>query len=188
MGKVNKEIKNNFKHYTDLVDGRKNVKKSPIVLDEKGNNIHYKKKNTSVTHTTEKDDINLIVESKIINKKDFKFKLRAKEYTEPPFFRFDSDGVTHRNNIPEIPLADQQITTPHFHKFDDKGREIAYKTKQLKTPTEAKALEDINLCVSHFCNEGNLRYNVNDFPKIDDTSGEIGFDISDEDPHSKIKF
>ena len=45
-----------------------------------------------------------------------------------PCYRFESDGGTHRNPSEEgITLKQRQIPTPHFHRYNEKGENIAYK-------------------------------------------------------------
>ena len=61
--------------------------------------------------------------------------------------RFDEGNGVHRNNNPSIPLHEQEITTPHFHKYDNRGYFIAYKTNEL-TPYNNKPL-NINVITSN---------------------------------------
>jgi hypothetical protein len=186
--KVNQKIKDNFKYYNKLVIGNKTIKKSPITLNQDANNKSYKQKSVEVEHISEQEEIAFVVEMKKNDSKNFKFKLRAKDFTGNPLFRFDSDGDTHKNSIPGIPLEKQQITTPHFHKFHESGKEIAYKTEHLERVETAIALQDINLCAAHFCHEANLRLNKDEFPKIESHPNQFDFDKENDDPHNNISF
>ena len=66
---------------------------------------------------------------------------------------------------------------------------MAYKSYKLKDEKEVIALEDINLCIVHYCYESNLRHKEDDFPKIkfkQDLFSEIRLDNSD--PNLNIQF
>ena len=189
MGKTNTEIKNNFTLYTELHKKRKTVLNSPISVNKtKANHRGIQTGNTNVKHVSIKKDLIFEIEIKNDNIKDFKFKLFCTTYFNCPFFRFDSAGAAHRNNDPKISLKEQQITTPHFHEFNSDGIELAYKTKALKSKPQLTQLEDFNICVMHFCYEGNLRYKQKDFPEIKLNEGELGYKFVNEDPLKNINF
>ena len=161
MAKNNKEIKIHFDKYEKLLGDEKNSEKRIIILDEiKKNHTDTRLKSVKVEHPTIKMDMELLVESKIDDKRNFKFKLRAKDLTGEPFFRFDSDGVSHLNKTPLIPLNELKVDTPHFHRFDDEGRNIAYQTDALKNiKTREVLLNDITLCMAHYCDESKTYFN-----------------------------
>jgi len=185
MEKPVKEIKENYFKYRKLLGEAKTSSVSLIVLDEiKGNHNNTRIKKVVICHSTLPDKLELTIESKVENDKDFKFNLRAPEYTDKPFFRFDSDGLSHYNRAPDIELPEQKIETPHFHKFDSKGRNIAYKTNSLKKENECKALlEDINLCMAHYCDESKTYYNKGEYIEIIQTPpNELNFDSNFDNP------
>lgn len=189
MSKENNQVRTNFKDYTELRTKRKTVLSSPINVNKiKERHPSLKFGNTAVVHQTMLKSLNFEVEVKIDNSKDFKFKLFCSEIFEIPFFRFDSAGASHKNNDPEIPLKDQQVTPPHFHEFNSKGIEIAYKTKALLSVAQLRKLEDINICIMHFCQESNLRYKKSDFPEVILQKGELGFTFTNEDSLKNIRF
>jgi hypothetical protein len=189
MGRVNKEVKASFYIYSELRKDRKTVLLSPIDVSKvKARHPALKIGHANVTHETVKKSLNFEVEVKISNCKDFKFKLFCSELFGSPFFRFDSCGASHRNNDPEIPLKEQLVTTPHFHQYNEKGIEIAYKTAALLSELQLQQLEDINVCVMHFCEEGNMRYQKNDFPEVNLQMGELGFKFTDDDPLKNVGF
>ncbi len=158
----NKDIKIHFDKYEILMEGEKNCEMKIIILDEiKKNHTDTRLKSVKVAHPTIAMEVDLLVESKIDDKRNFKFKLRAKDLTGEPFFRFDSDGVSHLNKIPLIPLNELKVDTPHFHKFDNEGRNIAYQTDALKdTNTREILLNDATLCMAHYCDESKTFYNT----------------------------
>lgn len=103
--------------------------------------------------------------------------MRCKNLSEEPFIRFDSDGPSHRNTDPSIPLENQIISTPHFNTFDSSGRSIAYKSEKLLVKEESDAIvNDINFGVAHFCIETNTSLNDGNYPEIIDKSPEIEFE------------
>lgn len=183
------QVKDNYTFYNNLLSERKSIFTEVIEINEKGNN-HLRVEATEVVRHPgiSQDDMVLIVDVQINNHNYFQFKLRYKTFLPRPFFRFDSDGETHRNKIDGIPLHEQSITTPHFHKFNHDGIEIAYKTAKLLNPEEANALQDINLCIAHFFHESNTRLKEEDFPEIQIMTDTLNFKMSDEDPNQNINF
>ncbi|MGX5817042.1 hypothetical protein ACWKWU_02540 [Chitinophaga lutea] len=190
MAKINREISSNFATYEALLQQRKHTKEKILILNStKPNRKDIRYLESIAEHTTLKRDITLIIESKIQNDKDFKFKLRCAQLSPEPFFRFDSAGAAHRNADPTIKLEEQMVTTPHFNCFDSNGRNIAYKTDELKNNGQAKALEDINFCFVHFCFESNTRFPTEDYSEIITTpEGQLNLGSENDDILSNINF
>jgi hypothetical protein len=183
------QIRENYSFYNNLLSERKSIFKEVIEINKTGKNISSLVTEEDVVHPTITDDkMVLIVDVRVNNHDYFQFKLRYKSFLPAPFFRFDSDGETHRNKIEGVELRDQAITTPHFHKFNENGIEIAYKTDKLLDPRESKALEDINLCIVHFFHESNTRLKDDEFPEIKIMSNTLGFKMTKEDPNQNIDF
>jgi hypothetical protein len=183
------KIREDYQFYNSLLNDRKSIFSEFIEINKlKPNKANILQKIEPIEHHSTSDKMVLIVEVKINNHNFFYFKLRYKDYVEQPFFRFDSDGDTHRNKIDGIPLLEQIITTPHFHKFNTDGLEIAYKTDKLLNPQESKALEDINLCIVHFFQESNIRLKEDDFPEVKIMSDTLGFSYIKEDPNLNVIF
>ena len=186
---INTDIKNKYAFYKDLLEKRKSIFESIIDIKEVYNNANYLEEKSETKHSTLNNQIDFIVTVKKNNYKYFQFKLRCKDLTDTPFFRYDSDGIAHRNYVnKETPLKEQQITTPHFHNFNKEGLLLAYKTKSLLNEKERAALEDINLCVTHYFQESNIRLNKEDYPTIIVNSTEIPYEFEEDDPHSNIYF
>ena len=191
MGKVIiPEVRDNYILYTSLLKDKKSISQSIIDISRhKLSNPHFLiNDSTDVKHPNIKDEIVFISEVKVKNYKYFLFKLKCISFCYTPFFRYDSDGSTHRNYDEAIPLKEQQVTTPHFHYFNNSGISIAYKTKQLINAKSKEALEDINLCVAHFCSEANMRLNKDEFPAISILSKTLQLPLYDEDPNSGVNF
>ncbi|MCM0666401.1 hypothetical protein [Flavobacterium tyrosinilyticum] len=190
MAKNNAEIQTHFEKYEKLLGGEKNCEKKIIVLDEiKNNHSDTRLKSAKVEHPTIKMDMELLIESKVHDKRSFKFKLRAKDLTVEPFFRFDSDGVSHLNKIPLTPLNELKIDTPHFHKFDNEGRNIAYQTDSLKNPTTREILlNDVSLCMAHYCDESKTYYN-SEYIEIKQTpTSELDLDTDSFNPLNGVDY
>lgn len=98
---------------------------------------------------------------------NFKFILFARRFTSTPLANFDSKGISHRNNQENVPLAEQQVTTPHFNRYDEQGRRVAYKTEALRNPESANQLENISNCVFHFYDEFNIQHQPAGYPTVE---------------------
>ena len=102
--------------------------------------------------------------------------------------RYDSDGNAHRNNCDDIPLCQQSITTPHLHRYDERGRFLAIKTESIKQD-ETKA-RGIQTGFRIFCEEGRiLSLSANVYPQafIGDTMS-IPFETEETDPCEGVNF
>ena len=170
---MGKEIVNKFKEdystYKILLHERKSIFENIIEINEVSNNANTLEKIENVKHHTLTNKIDLIVNVKINNNKFFQFKLRCKEYCVVPFFRFDSDGDTHRN-------------------YNEDGLNIAYKTPQLEDSNQKRALEDINFCIYHFFRESNIFLPNEDLPNIKIKGTSLDLDFSNDDPNANMTF
>lgn len=123
-------------------------------------------------------------------KSDYSFQMVSDKFKKGVIFRYDSEGGTHKNEAPFIPLEEQSVTTPHFHKYDDKGYFLAYKTDLLNDPKQVEHLFDIDLGFPYFCQEGIIYANDDfDLPKIKVyREGCFSFEKENKDPLEGIKF
>ena len=175
MNRTNKDIKDQFDFFKELVAADKIVLTKTIQLEPKNSNAKWLTRQSYIQHETRSEDIIFFVER---SKRDSKYgiKLRCTALTGEPFFRFDSDGPAHRNDFPDIPLEEQSVTTPHFNSYNEDGKPIAYKNETLKKENEAQIIiEDINFGVSLFCMECNSKLLSGDFPTVIDKAPEIEF-------------
>lgn len=189
--KINNNIKSNYDTYKVLVEGGKTILVSPIVVDQtKSNHKTIKEKVVQAKHESLEKDLEFVVQIKADDPTDFKFKLKCPAFDNSYFFRYDSAGACHRNSGLDVPIDQQRVPTPHFHKFMQMGEEIAYKTEVLKDQKQAEVLEDVSLCIAHFCTESNTKGNSADTPEIEVQSpGTLPFVYeSDIDPLSGINF
>lgn len=188
MNKLNKEVKNQFDFFNELVYEEKIILNKEIILQPKKNNIHWLLGQSNIQHNTIIENIVIIIEQ---SKRDNKYgiKLRCQNFINEPFFRFDSDGPAHRNENPEIPLEDQLIKTPHFNSFDENGNYIAYQNDILKNEKESQTIaNDINFGISLFCMETNSKLNDNNFPSITQMIQELEFSEKNNINFDSINF
>lgn len=124
------------------------------------------------------------------DKKDCSLQILSDAFKKGVAFRYDTGGGTHKNDAPHIPLAEQSITTPHFHKYDENGYFLAYKTKLLNQPKQAEHLFDIEFGFPYFCQEGNIATeSSDDLPEVKVfKEGSLPFEDDKTDPLEDIKF
>ncbi len=175
MNKTNKDIRDQFNLFQELISADKIIQTPTILLKPKQSNARWLTGQSSVVHKTINDNISFAVEK---SKRDSKYglKLRCPSLTGEPFFRFDSDGPAHRNNYPNIPLEEQLVTTPHFNSYKEDGKPIAYKNDALKITKNAEIIaKDINFGVSLFCMESKSMLSNGHFPNVIEQVPEIIF-------------
>lgn len=188
MSKINNDIKEHFDFFSDLLNEEKIVLDKNIFIEVKKNNPYWLTGHTNIQHVSIEDNIIFIVER---SKRDSKYgvKLVCKSLTPAPFFRFDSDGPAHRNDIPGIPLEEQSVPTPHFNSYNKDGNPIAYKNKTLKIEKEAIAIaKDINFGISLFCMESNMKLKDGNFPVVIDSSPELNLSDVERVDYAHINF
>ena len=105
-------------------------------------------------------------------------------------FRYDTGGGTHKNDAPHIPLRMQSVTTPHFHRYDDNGYFLAYKSDKLNDAKESYAFFDIDFGFPYFFQEGIIfASGTRDIPALRvGREGAIPFKYDDVDPLEGIFF
>ena len=188
MNRTNKDIREQFDFFTELLKVNKIALTKKIQLESKKSNTKWSIGQSNILHETIDDEIIFYIEQ---SKRDSKYgiKLRCPSLTQEPFFRFDSDGPAHRNHFPNTPLEDQSVTTPHFNSYNEAGKSIAYKGETLKKENESKIIvDDINFGVSLFCMETNTKLATGEFPTVIDKEPEIEFDFVQNINFDNINF
>jgi hypothetical protein len=188
--KANKEIQEKYALYKDLYENGKLTKTQSILVNSKkpNNNRYLVSDLVKLEHVTQPHEITLVAEVKIANHKYFHFVVQCNYLSQAPFFRYDSDGPTHRNYDEELSLVDQQVTTPHFHRFNDKGFSIAFKTTPLLDENARASLEDIRNCIGFFCDVGNIETVQGGFPTITIMPSSLQLTLTQVDPTAGINF
>lgn len=127
----------------------------PIVVSEPKKN-HPKSKyyegELTASHPFGSTVFDCEIRDKVPN--SFSFQIRSDKFAKAVVLRFDEGDATHRNNAPGIPLDQQSISTPHFHKYNEAGYFIAYKNEELKnlTLTSLSLQEGFDI----FCREAKI--------------------------------
>lgn len=190
MGKPLNLPKDKYGKSVVLLEGKKHIREHVIRVDKtKKNQINFiVNEEANLEHISEPEELYFQVEVRKDNFKSFKFKITCRELHQSPFFRFDSDGDSHRNYDDSTPLKEQKVETPHFHKFDENGVLIAYQTELLKKESERKALEDINFCACYFFQESNTNLNEHEYPEIKIFPDLLDLEMTDEDPNAGVNF
>lgn len=153
--------------YDSFIKKEKVVLENPIVLEQKKNNKNWIIKYTKVEVSEFNHHTNFTPAQNVRFRNRFHFKYFCECFGGDPCFRFESAGLAHTNTYDYIPLPERLVTTPHFHKYDEHGNLLAYKTEELKDEAKCKAiLSDINLALAHFCHETNLRSGEKKIPEI----------------------
>lgn len=184
--KINTELLKLMDDYNLFMSSHKSTSMPMQIAKVKGNHtssLHEEKDLDSV------DDFGETVvdcEVRDKNPNNYSFQILTDRITSRVLARFDEGNGTHRNNCKDIPLEQQMITTPHFHKYDVCGRFIAYKTKELKgVGTPPLSIQD---GLRFFCNEEKIF--SNNGAKIGVEVNEIGaLPLEcDKDPLNGINF
>lgn len=63
---------------------------------------------------------------------NYSFKILSDKVKSRMLFRMDEGDGTHWNRHFPVPIEQQQVPTPHFHKKGDDGIEYAYRTDKLE--------------------------------------------------------
>ena len=175
--------------YNCLIDDIKISDDKEICVNEPkkqkpGNNIGA----TTLMHSVHKLlPMELIVECSIQNSWQFGFKIMSPHFFEKPIFRFESSGTTHRNKNKNLPINEQQILTPHFHRYDDKYNCDAYRPQELDGLESGNC--DLGPMFKLFCTEANIAHKNNEMPVVNSTpKGELNLSVCEKDPLENIIF
>lgn len=171
MKKVCTEVRDDYSKYEQLLLGAKLTQGTSIqVSTPKPTHASWKVGRLSVEHIAfPEEQSNLHTEvncSEEGDESNFKFLLFVSEFMPTPLVNFDSDGGAHRNNFDDVPFPRQQITTPHFNRYNERGHRYAYKSTALANPETACQLTKVNPCIIHFYNEFNLRHDLAGYPQV----------------------
>ena len=189
MGTVaNHKIRADYQHYLDVVSGLK-ITQSPITLKKGGaNNSNWAGAKVQLEHMAVSEPIHFVAEKNIKHPTNFKFKLVAAHLANEPVLRFDSDGASHRNDLDEIPLPERQVTTPHFHQFNEDGISIAFKTDVLKSDGNATAIaNDVNFGMAHFSTVAHLEDGNGKPPAVQEDQSVFAMPTN-QDPVAGVNF
>ena len=184
--KVNSELLQLMDDYNLFMDSAKKIDTPLNVSKVKGNHRSSLYEEVDLISEENFGETSLVCEVRDKNKYNYSFQILTDSIKNRVISRFDEGNGTHKNNCDDIPLAEQMVTTPHFHRYDENGRFIAYKTYELKQlgTTPIKIADGFK----SFCSHLNISCNNNIEPTIEVVeAGALPLEF-DNDPLNGINF
>lgn len=131
--KVDREILSILDDYHLFLDGDKYVD-MPFCVDKADRN-HVTALKGEAEIRADKPLGNTVLECEVRehNEFNYSFKILSDMVQSHMLFRMDEGDGTHWNRHLPVPVDQQQVPTPHFHKKGDDGIEYAYRTYALET-------------------------------------------------------
>ncbi len=186
MAKINRELLTILNDYELFMSSEKRTNLPFYVTQTKNNHPTSLYNTQSLTSEYEFGHVTIDCEMRDKSPYNYSFQILTDKVQSRVLARLDEGNGTHRNNIPTIPLAEQEVTTPHFHKYNSSGIFIAYKTNSLihKSGRPLAIGEGIGL----FCEEENISVddNTTELIKVH-PDGELPIE-EDIDPLNGISF
>lgn len=130
-------IKENYSSYEAYLASRKVIASPFLVSEIKANHPSSIYAETPITSTHLFGDVNFSCEVNNTNTSDFSFRILSTIIPSKILYRYDSDGPDHKNKVDYIPLPQQSVPTPHYHRFDNQGNLLAYQTEGMKDDSQA---------------------------------------------------
>lgn len=153
----NKTVASDYGRYCRIKTAPKRADSQRFLLKTVQNHRGREGGDVPVSFENAEETARLNAELNVERTKSFKFRLFCESFMDGPCYRFDSDGGTHENPPDETtPLRQRVIPTPHFHRFDGEGRNIAYRTDEL-CRNEQALLSNPREALKCFCREENIR-------------------------------
>lgn len=149
-----KEILSILQDYHLFIDSDKCVD-MPFYVDKKDINHTTSLKGESKLSATNPLG-NTILECEMKEKNEYKytFRILSDAIHSKLLFRLDEGDYTHWNRHLPIPVDQQQVPTPHFHKVGDDGIMFAYRTPTLQRMPSPLNIYDGFLA---FCEECHIK-------------------------------
>lgn len=181
-------IKENYTSYEAYLASRKVVTSPFVVSETKSNHISSIYAETPLTSTHLFGEVNLSCEVNNSSICDFSLKILSTIIPSKVLYRYDSDGPEHKNKVDYIPLPQQSVPTPHYHRFDEQGYLLAYQTEEMRDSSQISNWKDIEKAFDKFCLSGNIHTTIpDDKPKIIINTGSLPLDYGD-DPTNGLNF
>ena len=152
---INQAVLRDYPRYEKIVTDWKRLKSKNVEFSASQTHKTNQVGNADVYCEADGEDCKLNVDVNVERQKTFRFRLFCKTFMKEPCVHFDSDGCAHeRPSSPDCPLRQRMVRTPHFHRYDEKGRNIPYRTAELDVDEEA-ILCNVHRAFALFCNEEN---------------------------------
>ena len=129
--KVDKEILPILEDYHLFLDGDKYVKMPFRINKVDKNHITSLKGESTLTASAPFGNTTLECEVREHNEFNYSFKILSDAIKSRLLFRLDEGSKTHWNRHLPIPIDQQQVPPPHFHKIGDDGIMLAYSNDHL---------------------------------------------------------
>ena len=150
---INQTVRENYPRYQSIGNRVKTLAPGNIMLHEKQNHARCQVGDAVLTFDGNDERGRLCVFLNVEKTQCFEFKIFCDDFMPEPCYRFESDGSSHTNPASaNLTLRDRRVHTPHFHKYDQDGRVIAYKTDVLAS-NEKALVEDYQKAIRHFFDE-----------------------------------
>lgn len=153
---INQTVVDNFERYRKIKLTPKTISGQYLPLAVAETHPDCRDGDASVHFAEDSEKGRLNVSLNVERTKSFRFRLFCDDFMRRPCYRFESDGGSHENPpSPDCPLSKRSIPTPHFHRYDEEGRNVAYRTTDLER-NESEYLADLDKAFAMFCAEENI--------------------------------
>lgn len=178
------DIIDKYIQYENMISCLKKTKSSEVVISEiKQRHDNFLILREALSHELTAD-IKIGIEVHKNNCDLFSTWIESSEFPNCHLMRFDTKGGAHKLTSPEVPLKDQMIETPHFHKFEKDGTFQVYRTK------DCSFINNLDLGFPYFCQISNTTSPNGNIPNVKIIcGGELKFqDQNNDDPNENISF
>lgn len=184
--KVNNELLRIMDEYVSFVDSDKHVSMPMAITKEKPNHHSSLYAELPVSSDVLFGDVRMDCEIRNKDPHNYTFQLITDRFSQRVIVRLDEGNGTHRNNLPSIPLEQQEVTTPHFHRYDATGRFLAYHNEELKE--HVGSILPIELGIELFCRETKIKpLEHQDISILINEDGVLPLEV-DKDPLNGVVF
>lgn len=189
MAKKNKQIADDYASYRANMDGTKQTNPQLIVKDPKANHSRSYYGQNEVDCDVKFGNTTIGCEVREENEHNYSISYFSDQLSTKVMFRLDVGNGTHYNRVPDIPLDEASIPTPHYHEYRQDGRMIAYKIPGINYDEETSLLFDMSQGYDYFCNKLNLTSNNGDQLNIVYApAGLLPFVEDSIDPNENVEF
>ncbi len=152
--KVDTDILSILEDYNLFIEGDKSLE-MPFNVDQVDNNhISSMKGVSDLQSAYPLGNTVLECEVKLRNNYNYSFRILTDRVHSRVLFRMDEGQGTHRNSHLPIPIDEQQVPCPHFHKYGNDGIMMAYRTESLESKLSPLVISD---GFSSFCEECKIK-------------------------------
>ena len=182
--RVDTEILSILEDYHLFLDGEKYVEMPFCVNKTDKNHVTALKGEAELSASDPLGNTILECEVREHSEFNYSFKILSDRIKSRMLFRMDEGDGTHWNRHLPIPVNQQQVPTPHFHKKGDDGIEYAYRTDALLALSSPLNIHDgfSVLCDECHINNKNVEIRIQE-------EGTLPLDFEPEsDPLKGVKF